>query len=165
MLSHPIKGLMIAGGMMLLSIGVAAAEAPSPEAMSAARTLVTTLKLSDQYKGLLPGILLSIKPAVTQDRAELEHDYDTIAPPAAAEAYKPYYEAMVDSMATAIASNFTAQEIRDIEAFCKGTAGRKFLDKWPGLLQQSAQVAEEGGRKAADGLKASLPQLLRQKKN
>ena len=82
--------------------------------MTAARSLVTTMKLADQYKALLPAILLGLKPALTQDRPEIERDYETMMP-MITEAFTPYYTSMVDGIATVYATNFTAAEsqIRD----------------------------------------------------
>ena len=96
---------MIAGSLLLLSIGAAAAQTPSADAMTAARELVTTLKLSDQYKALLPAILLGIKPVLTQDRPEIERDYNAMLP-TIEDAYTPYYNAMLDGIATVYASSF-----------------------------------------------------------
>jgi hypothetical protein len=137
---------------------VAFAQSPSPEAMTAARNLVTTLKLSDQYKALLPGILLRIKPVVTQERPEIERDYDAMTP-MAADAYTPHYNAMIDRIATVYASNFSVEEMREIDAFYRKPAGQKFLEKSPAIMQQATQVGEDGSRKAAE----DLTQLLRQK--
>jgi uncharacterized protein len=159
---RPIKRLMIAGSVLLFSIGVARAQTPSPEAMAAARELVTTLKLSDQYKALLPVILLGLKPALTQDRPELERDYDAMMP-AVADAYTPYYNAMVDSIATVYANSFSVDELRQIEAFYRQPVGQKFLDKSQAIRRQSVQIGEDTSRKAAEDLRASLTQLLRQK--
>ena len=85
---RPIKRLMIVGSVLLFSVGVARAQTPSPEAMAAARELVTTLKLSDQYKALLPVILLGLKPTLTQDRPEIERAYEAMLP-AVADVYTP----------------------------------------------------------------------------
>jgi uncharacterized protein len=159
---RPIKRLMIAGSVLLFSIGVARAQTPSPEAMAAARELVTTLKLSDQYKALLPVILLGLKPALTQDRPEIERDYDAMMP-AVADAYTPYYNAMVDSIATVYANSFSVDELRQIEAFFRQPVGQKFLDKSQAIRRQSVQIGEDTSRKAAEDLRASLTQLLRQK--
>src|SRR5216683_987345 len=133
---RPIKRLMIVGSVLLFSVGVARAQTPSPEAMAAARELVTTLKLSDQYKALLPAV---------------------------ADAYTPYYNAMVDSIATVYANTFSVEELRQIEAFYRQPVGQKFLEKSQAILQQSAQIGEDTGRKAAEALRTSLTQLLRQK--
>lgn len=158
----PIKCLLVAGSMLLVSISVAPAQTPSPEAMAAARSLVTTLKLTDQYKALLPAIVSNIKPALTQDRPEIESDFETLKP-RIAEAFTPYYNAMVDAIATVYANSFSVEELRELEAFYRHPAGQKFLQKWPALTQQAAQVGEEGSRKAAEGMRTSLVPLLRQK--
>jgi uncharacterized protein len=159
---RPIKCLLVVGSMLLFSLGPAPAQTPSLEAMSAARSLVTTLKLTEQYKALLPAILLSIKPALTQDRPEIETDFEA-KKPAMAEAYMPYYNAMVDAIATVYATNYSVEELRELDAFYRRPTGQKFLEKWPAITQQSAQIGEEGTRKAAEGLRTSLTEVLRQK--
>jgi hypothetical protein len=159
---RPIKRLIIAGSVLLLSVGVARAQTPSPEAMAAARELVTTLKLSDQYKALLPVILLGLKPALVQDRPEIERDYNAMMP-TIADAYTPYYNAMVDGIATGYANSFSVDELHQIAAFYRQPVGQKFLGKSQAILQQSAQIGEDTGRKAAEDLKTSLTQALRQK--
>ena len=158
---RPIKCLLVLGSM-LFSIGPAPAQTPSPEAMSAARSLVATLKLTEQYKALLPAILLGIKPALTQERPETENDFETIKPKMA-EAYTPYYNAMVDGIAAVYAANFSLDELRELDAFYRRPTGQKFLEKWPVITQQSVQIGEDGSRKAAEGLRTSMIPLLRQK--
>jgi uncharacterized protein len=162
MSNHPVKQLLIIGSMLLCWTSAATAQAPSPEAMTAARTLVTTLKFSDRYKALLPAILLNIKPALTQDRPEIERDYDAMTA-TVADAYTPYYNAMIESVSTLYASNFSVEELREIEAFYRRPVGQKFLAASPGILQQGIQIGDDGGRKAAEDIKARLTQLVRQK--
>jgi hypothetical protein len=156
------RRLLITASMLVFSICASPAQAPSPDAMTAARSLVTTMKLSDQYKALLPAILLTLRPTLTQDRPEIEHDYDAMMP-AIADAFAPYYKAMVDSIATIYASNFTAGELREIEAFYRQPAGQKLLEKSPALAQQTNQVGLDTSRKATDDLRARLTEALRQK--
>jgi uncharacterized protein len=158
---RPIKCLLVVGGM-LLSIGPAPAQTPSPEAMSVARSLVTTLKLPERYKALLPAILLSIKPALTQDRPEIESDFEALKP-RMAEAFTPHYNGMVDAIATVYAISFSLEELRELDAFYRRPVGQKLLEKWPAITQQSVQIGEDGSRKAAEDLRTSLTQLLRQK--
>jgi uncharacterized protein len=156
------RRLSIIGSMLLFSFCFASAQTPSPDAMTAARNLVTTLKLSDQYKALLPAILLSLKPALVQDRPEIERDYDAMMP-MIADAYTPYYTAMVDGVATIYANNFTVDELHQIEAFYRRPAGQKFLEKAQTIAQQSSLVSQDATRKAAEDLRARLTELLRQK--
>jgi len=160
---RPIKHLMIVVSVVLLSTGVARAQTPTSEAMAAARSLVTTLKLPDQYKALLPAILLGLKPAVAQDRPEIERDFDAMIPNVADAAYTPYYNAMVDGIAAVYANTFSVDELHEIEAFYRRPAGQKFLENSKAIGQQSVEIGQEIGRKASDALRTSLTELLRQK--
>jgi uncharacterized protein len=156
------KRLMVIGVMLLFSISTAPAQTPSPEALAMARSLISTMKLTDQYKALLPVILLSIKPAVVQGRPEIERDYDAMAAQIA-DAYAPYYSSMVDSAASLYASNFTVDEMREIEAFYRLPVGQKLLQKSLPITQQSMQIGQDASRKAAEDLRIRLTDLLRQK--
>ena len=156
------RRLSIITCMLLFSISGASAQSPSPEAMTAARSLVTTMKLSDQYRALLPGVLLGLRPTLTQDRPEIERDFDAMMP-MMVEAFAPYYTSMVDNVATIYANNFTAAELREIEAFYRQPVGQKLLDKSQVLAQQSAQVGQDASRKAAEEIRKRLTEALRQK--
>ncbi len=152
----------IVASLLLFSICASPAQTPSPDAMTAARSLVTTMKLSDQYKALLPAILLTLKPALVQDRPEIESDYDAMMP-MIENTFTPYYNAMVDDVATVYANNFTLSELREIEAFYRQPVGQKLLEKTPALTQQSNQVSQDASRKAAEDLRTRLTEALRQK--
>jgi uncharacterized protein len=154
--------LLLIASMLLFSTCVAPAQTPSPEAMTAARSLVTTLKLTDQYKAQLAVILLGLKPALTQDRPEIERDYDALMP-TIADAYSPYYTAMVDAAATVYANNYTVEELRELEAFYRRPVGKKFLEKSQAIAEQVTRVGQDASRKATDDLRTRLTELLRQK--
>ena len=156
------RRLSIVASMLLFSMCASQAQTPSPDAMTAARSLVTTMKLSDQYKALLPAILLTLKPALVQDRPEIERDYDAMMP-TIEDAFKPYYTAIADDIATVYAGNFTVGEMREIEAFYRQPVGQKLLEKSPALTQQSNQVGQDAIRKAAEDLRTRLTEALRQK--
>jgi hypothetical protein len=156
------KRSTIIGVLLLFSISAVAAQTPSPEAMSAARKLVDTLKLSDQFKAQLPVILLNIKPVVVQGRPEIERDYDMMTT-TIADAYTPHFNAMVDAAATVYANNFTVDELREIELFYRQPAGQKLVQNSQAITQQIQQISQDGARKASDDLRTRLTDLLRQK--
>jgi len=83
--------------------------------------------------------------------------------PTIVDAFTPYYNAMVDNIATVYASNFTAGELGEIEAFYRRPVGQKLLEKAPALAQQSNQAGQDSSSKAADDLRARLTEALRQK--
>lgn len=160
------RRLLVVACLLLLSGAVSApaarAETPAPDAMAAAKSLVTTMKLADQYKAMLPAIMLALKPALTQDRPEIERDYETMLP-MVADAFTPYYTSMVDGIATVYATNFTATELREIEAFYKQPIGQKMLEKTPIISQQALAVGQDIGRRAAEDIRQRLTEALRQK--
>ena len=153
--------LIIAGSFLCFTLA-ASAQTPSPDAILAARSLVTTMKLGEQYKMLLPAILLRIKPVVTQERAELESDYDLIAAKAG-DVYAPYYNDMLEQAATVYAANFTVDEMRQMEAFLRQPAGQKLIEKWPAIAQQTAQIGQDVSRNAAEELRLRLTDALARK--
>ena len=156
------RRLLTIAGILLFFVGGASAQAPSPEAMTAARKLVVTLKIADQYRALLPQLLLKLRPVVAQDRPEIERDYDAMTAPGA-EIYAPFFTAMVDQIAAVYAASFTLDELRQIEAFYAQPAGQKFLAQSDVLAQASAQIGQDVSQKAADQLKQRLIETLRQK--
>jgi hypothetical protein len=154
--------MLTVAGILLLLVCSASAQAPSPEAMTAARKLVATLKIADQYRALLPQLLLKLRPVVAQDRPEIERDYDAMTAPGA-EIYAPFFASMVDQIAAVYAASFTLDELRQIEAFYAQPAGQKFLAQSDALAQASAQIGQDVSQKVADQLKQRLIEALRQK--
>ena len=154
--------LLTASMVLCLTSAALAAETPSTEAMTAARSLVTTMKLADQYRALLPGILLGLRRVVTQDRPEIERDFDAMTT-TIVDTFSPYYNRMLDDAATIYASNFTVDELHQIEAFYRQPVGQKLLEKSPAITQQSLQISQDVSRKAAEALRARLTEALRQK--
>jgi hypothetical protein len=156
------RHLLIVASLLLSSICVSHAQTPSPDAMTAARNLVTIMKLPEQYKPLLPALMLNLKPALVQDRPEIERDYDAMMP-VIEDAYKQYDAAMLTDVAAVYANNFTLSEIRELEAFYRQPVGQKLLVKSQAITQQTNQVAQDASRKAAEDLRTRLTEALRQK--
>lgn len=99
---------------------------------------------------------------MTQDRPELERDFDAMVP-TVLQTYSKYYSTMVDNAAVLYANNFSADELRTIETFYRSPAGQKYLAKSRDLVRSSQQIGDEVSRKAADDLKAHMTRLLREK--
>jgi uncharacterized protein len=153
--------LTIAGALLLLISG-ASAQAPPAAVMSAARKLVVTLKIADQYRALLPQLLLKLRPVVAQDRPEIERDYDAVTAPGS-EIYTPALTSMIDQVAALYAQSFSIDELRQIETFYAQPAGKKLLEKSDALAQASARISQDVSQKTADELKQRLIEALRQK--
>jgi hypothetical protein len=70
---------------------------------------------------------------------------------------------MVDSVASVYATNFTVDELREIDAFYRLPVGQKLLQKSQAITQQGIQIGQDASRKAAEDLRMRLTELLRQK--
>jgi hypothetical protein len=66
--------------LILLSAPLARAQAPSPEALAAAKELIVTIHLDEQLSAVLPGIIKNLKPSIVQGRSEVDRQYDALAP-------------------------------------------------------------------------------------
>jgi hypothetical protein len=157
------KSLMIAICITLLAIGVAGAENSSPAAMDAARSLAVTLKVADQYKTLLPGILLRLRPTLSQDRPEIERDFDAAVPAILEANQSKYYNSMIEGAAALYAKTFSADELRAIDAFYRSPVGQKYIEKSHELSDINQKVSDEISRDAADEMKERITQSLREK--
>jgi hypothetical protein len=152
----------IAVAIVLVSAVSTSAQTPSPEATAAARNLVTTMKMTDQFKALLPLIMKALKPAIVQGRPEVERDFDAMAP-AMLDAAVPFYGAMADAIAVVYANNFTLEELREIQAFYSKPIGQKMLEKTPAIAQQSLSIGQSIGQKMGEDIRNRMIDELRRK--
>src|SRR5882724_4003033 len=103
-------GLLVA---TFLLIAPAQAQSPNPDAEAAARELVNTIKLAEQFRAILPTIFQQMKPAIVQNRAEVARDYDAMTP-VLQEKMGARIGELMSAVVLIYASNFTAAELRDL---------------------------------------------------
>jgi hypothetical protein len=118
---------------------------PSPEAVAAAYELMTVMKPEDRFKAVVLSVMQNLKPAVVQGRPEVEKRYDAMMPVFLESAQKRFNE-LSDAIASIYASNFTAEELREIIAFYHTPTGQKLLARQAVIAQQSMTAGQELGR-------------------
>jgi len=138
------------------------AQSPDPDALAAARELLTTMKFSDQFKALLPAVLQSLKPAIVQNRPEVDRDYDAIMP-LILQSMNERLTELSEATATVYAANFTAGELRDITAFYRTPTGQRFLQKLPVVTQQSMAIGQRFGQAVTGELQSRISDELRKR--
>jgi uncharacterized protein len=160
----PKHSWMVALGLAasLLAAPAAFPQTPAPDAMAAARELVTTIQAGDQFKALLPIILKNLKPAIVQGRPEVDRDYDAIMPILLAGMAERVNE-IVDEITTLYARNFTPEELREVSAFYRAPTGRKFLQKQPLILQESMAIGQKFGQSVAAEMQNRIVEELRKR--
>jgi uncharacterized protein len=143
----------------LLTTAPAGAQSPSPDAITAAQELMTTMKATDQLKAILPIILQNLKPAIVRNRPEVDRDFDEVA-----RHFMEGFDARINEAialtAAVYARNFSADELRELTAFYRTPLGQKMLQKLPVVMQESMAVGQrfgqEIGREAGDHMVKEL---------
>jgi hypothetical protein len=151
-----IAGLL---AIVLFSLTPVRAESPASDAEAAARELIVTMKLDEQFKALLPMIMKTIKPAIVQNRADVEREYDALVPVLMA-GMQEHIGELSDAVVAVYASNFSAEELRAATAFYRTPAGQKFLQKNPLVAQQTMLLGQKFGQSiGADAQKRMIDEL------
>jgi len=152
-------------GLLAITVFLSApvqAQTPDTDSKAAARELITTIKLGDQFKALLPMIFQSMKPAIVQNRADVDRDFDAVVP-VLTDKMTARINEMEDSIVEIYANNFSGAELRDLIAFYKSPTGQKFLQKTPLITQQTMAAGQKFGQSAGAEARKEMIEQLRKK--
>jgi hypothetical protein len=152
-------------GLLAITVFLCApvqAQTPDPDSKAAARELITTIKLGDQFKALLPMIFKAMKPAIVQNRPDVDHDFDALVPVLTGKMTVRINE-LEDSMVEIYANNFSGAELRELTAFYKSPTGQKFLQKTPLVTQQTMAAGQKFGQSAGAEAQKEMIEQLRNK--
>jgi hypothetical protein len=146
----------------LLAAGPAGAQSPSPEAMAAARELIVTMRAADYFKTLMPAIMQQLKPAIVQNRPQVERDYDAIVP-LLLDSMNARVNEIIDQIAALYARNFSVEELREVVAFYRGPTGQKFVQKLPLITQESMVIGQRFGQSIGAEIRGRIVEELRKR--
>jgi hypothetical protein len=159
LMSKPIVRIVGLLALLLFALTPVRAQSPASDAEVAARELISTMKADDQLRAILPMLLKSMKPAIVQNRPDVERDYDALAPKLMAGMEARMGE-MSDALVAIYSSNFSAEELLAVTAFYRTPAGQKFLLKTPLVAQQSLEAGQKIGQSiGADAQKRMIEEL------
>ncbi len=143
-------------------MSVAPAPAQSPDAVAAAKELMTVMHSADNFKTIMPQLMTALKPAIVQGRPDVEKDYDALVP-ALLGAMNSRVNDMIDKIAGIYATRFSAAELRQIADFYRGPVGQKFVQQLPGIMQESMTLGQQMGQQLAAELRQRMIEELRKK--
>jgi uncharacterized protein len=146
----------------LSAAGPARAQTPSPDAMAAAHELIATMRAADFFKTIMPALMQSFKPAIVQNRPQVERDYDAIVP-LMLESMNARLNELNEQIAAVYARNFTADELREAVAFYRGPTGQKIVQKLPVITQESMAIGQRFGQSIASELRGRMIDELRKR--
>jgi hypothetical protein len=104
----------------------------------------------------------TIKPAIVQNRPDVERDFDALMPVLLAGMQTRLGE-LSDAVVAVYASNFSAEELRAATAFYRTPAGQKFLQKNPLIAQQTMLLGQKFGQSVGADAQRRMIEELRNK--
>jgi uncharacterized protein len=149
--------------LILLSAPLARAQVPpSPEALAAAKELVVTMHLDEQFAAVLPGVVKNMKPTIVQGRSEIDRQYDVLAP-ILIDGFKARISELSDAAAIVYARNFSTEDLLALSAFYKTPLGQRVLQKTPTVTQEIMVVGGKFGKSIAEDMQKRMIEELRKK--
>lgn len=147
---------------VLFAADFARAQTPAPETVAAARELVETMHLSDQYNTVIPSLFKVLKPALVQGRADVEREYDALTP-MLIEVLRQRVSEMSDMAATVYAKNFSADDLHALNDFYKTPAGQRLREKTPAISAEMLVAGMKFGKSISEDVKQRMTDELRKK--
>lgn len=158
-------GVFAAAAFLTISSVCAQTPPPGPppaENLAAARELILVMKATDQFKNLLPAIFQALKPALVQNRPDVEKDFDAIIPLITNRAMQRVNE-LADMLATIYARNFSVSELHDLTAFYRSPTGQKLIERQPTIARESLAAGQQFGQTLANDLRQEITDELRKR--
>ena len=147
---------------LLVIVRPALAQAPSPDVRAAAKELVETMRMADQFKVIVPMMLQQFKSSIVQGRADVERDYDALAP-RMLPLFDARMEEIIAGIAAVYATHFTADELRQMAAFYRTPVGQKLLQVLPKVTQDVMTVGGKIGEQVGAEANRRMIEELRKK--
>ena len=146
----------------LLAASPAGVQSPSPDTLAAARELIVTMRAADYFKTIMPAIVQQLKPAIVQNRRQVERDYDAIMP-LMLDSMNARVNEIIEQVAALYARNFTAAELNEVVAFYRGPTGQKFIQKLPLITQESMVIGQRFGQSIGAEIRGRIVEELRKR--
>src|SRR5262249_31665010 len=108
------------------------------------------------------GLFKSMKPAIVQGRVDVEKQYDAITP-AMVEAFRQRVSELSDVVAAVYARNFSADDLRALNAFYRTPAGQRMLQKLPVVAQETMAAGAKFGRSVGGEVQQRMIEELRKR--
>ena len=141
---------------------LASAQQPSPGATASAKELITITGTTALFSPLIAGVVEQAKALYLQQNPALSKDLNEIATQMRTD-LQPRFSELTEEVARLYAANFTEQELKDILAFYKSTAGKKLLAEEPKIADSSMKFAQDWANKLSDQVIGKLRDELKKR--
>ena len=102
--------------------------------------------LNKGFESLIPGILREMQMNFTRTRPEIAADLDKVLKEIILPEFNKRTDEMVDQSARILASSMTEPELKDVVAFLKTPAGKKYVETQPVSMNRIMQSMDSWNR-------------------
>ena len=128
---------------------VAQQPAPSASAIATAKELLVTKGATAMFDPLLPGMIENTKNTFLPTNPGLFKEFNEVAAKLRTE-LAPRRDEVINQIARLYAQRFTEAEMKEVIAFYKSPAGKKFASEEPAVIEQGLQQAEAWARSMSE---------------
>jgi hypothetical protein len=137
--------IVFAAPAMIAGQALAQAKKPSESHMALARELVTLTQLAKTFDAFVPQLGVRMINNVTRTRPELKKDLDAVLDKIIPEMDKEK-ATLVEKTALFFAEEIPEADLKEIVAFFKTPAGKKYIDKQPQVVDRMVVVIDDWNR-------------------
>ncbi len=141
--------LAVTIAVVMIVGGPARAQQPSASSVKMALELIELKGGTRLYQSVVPGVIEQSKNVLLQQNPMLQKDLDATAA-ALRTFYEPKKAELLTEIARLYAAQFTEQELKEVLAFYKTTAGKKMLTEEPKIIDASMSLAQTWGEKFSE---------------
>ncbi len=153
----------VALGLSLVTFNpLAHAQQPTPAALASAKELISITGATTLFSPLIAGVVEQAKIVYLQQNPALSKDLNDIATQMRTD-LQPRFSELTDEVARQYAVNFTEQELKDVLAFYKTTAGKKLLTTQPKIVDASMKFAQDWANTLSDQVIAKMRDELKKR--
>jgi len=150
-------------GLTLVTfIPLANAQQPTPAALASAKELITITGATALFSPLIAGVVEQAKLLYLQQNPALAKDLNEISTRMRND-LQPRFAELTDEVARLYAANFTEQELKDVLAFYKTTAGKKLLTEQPKIVDSSMKFAQDWATTLSDQVVGKMRDELKKR--
>lgn len=150
-------------GLTLVTFSpLANAQQPTPVALASAKELITITGATALFSPLIAGVVEQAKLLYLQQNPALAKDLNEISTRMRND-LQPRFAELTEEVARLYAVNFTEQELKDVLAFYKTTAGKKLLAEQPKIVDSSMKFAQDWANTLSDQVVAKMRDELKKR--
>ena len=150
-------------GLTLVTFSpLANAQQPTPAALASAKELITITGATALFSPLIAGVVEQAKLLYLEQNPALAKDLNEISTRMRND-LQPRFAELIDEVARLYAANFTEQELKDVLAFYKTTAGKKLLTEQPKIVDSSMKFAQDWANTLSDQVVGKMRDELKKR--